>query len=190
MAYRVEDKQDLRWNDSLYYLQYLNEIETNISALLNDMSIENLKILLSLLNLYMIYLFSVIRFDRTEFDRHIDEIALCIRRADLNQDGKINADEMALHRTEILGALTTAREMFIALMCLKVDNGLSLDIKKWKKEMRAIAFYKSIEVYIDKNILYGYKKICPRCREGFEDEDTLEAQRIHESDKSDSGFQQ
>lgn len=190
MGYRAEDKGDLRWNDSLYYLQYLNEIETSISAMLNDVAIENLKSLLSLLNLYMIYLFSVIRFDRKGFDEKIDFIAMTIRRIDLNQDGKIDQDEQTRHRGEIFNALNEAREMFINLMCVKVDNGLSVDIKKWKKEMRAIAFYKSIDAYIDRNILYGYKKICPKCREGFEDEDTIKAKRIHELDKSDSGLKQ
>jgi glutaredoxin-related protein len=188
--YKSQDANDVRWNDSFAFLEYLTQIEQNISAILRDSSIENLKSLLQLLDLYMIYLYSVVRFERKEFEDTLDNIAYCIRKADLNQDGKLDQEEMARFRTEIFQAQRTARELFIRLMELKNENGLSIDIKRWKKEMRTIAFYKSIEAYINQNILYGYVKHCPKCREAFKDEDEIEIEGIHEHTESDSGLEQ
>lgn len=188
--HKSQDVNDLRWNDSFAFLEYLTQIEQNISAILRDSTLENLKSLLQLLDLYMIYLFSVIRFEREEFEKTLDMMAVCIRRADVNQDGKLDPEEQARYRVEIALAQKAARDLFIKLMVLKNENGLSIDIKRWKKEMRTIAFYKSIEAYIDRNILYGYVKHCPKCREEFEDEDTIEAKRVHEHPEIDSGLKQ
>jgi len=122
----------------------------------------------SLLTLYYLYLYSAIRFDREKYDQTLTNIAIAIKGSDLNQDGFLDEQEINLQQVKLAQAMQLLKEMFIELMCLKVDNGLSIDIAQHKRLKYSHAMLKTIETYVDDNILKGELKFCDKCREEIE----------------------
>lgn len=113
-------------------------------------------------------MYSAIRFDREKYDQTLTNIAIAIKGSDLNQDGFLDEQEINLQQVKLAQAMQLLKEMFIELMCLKVDNGLSIDIAQHKRLKYSHAMLKTIETYVDDNILKGELKFCDKCREEIE----------------------
>lgn len=148
------------WNDSLGDLNRIGAIEEQIiySYQTNDH-----KAMYKWLRSYYLYLYSIIKFDRTEILNSMNDIALLINTADLNQDGHLDEYEERQAATKLSKALFLMEELFADLRILKVDNGLSLDISDYKSRKYSLGLIKSIETFIDKDIIKGKVFVCDEC---------------------------
>lgn len=180
---KIVDPNDIRWNDASYYIMRLDALENSIMSILKDYNSDNLKMLLSLLDAYIIMTFAVVKYDKSKYEEQINEIEKQYYQLDANKDGKVDDFEEMRSRQIILKGMKVLREIYIDIKCI-VTPFLSIDIKKQLKEMRSLALYKAMDKWVDKNILHGYDVYCPRCRQRFikKDEQKIEDKGVHELD--------
>lgn len=176
---RQIDPNDIRWNDAQFVIQRIATVEDNIHTLLHETDAEYLKQLVILLDSYLLQTWSIIQYDKTKYEEILGELDSLIYRMDMNKDGRIDEEEQLRNRKIIAQIRLKARQMYSELRAL-VTPYLSIDIKKILKELRTMMYYKQIDKLIDRNIIFGMEKVCPNCKETFEDEETIEVKRVHE----------
>lgn len=148
------------WNDSLGDLNRIGSMEEQI---LLNYQIQDHKALYKWLRAYYLYLYSIIKFDRTKILNDMMEIIHLINSADLDQDGKLDEFEERQSSKNLSIAMLKMEELFADLRILKVDNGLSLDLSDYKSRKYSMGLIKSIETFIDKDIIKGEVYVCNKC---------------------------
>jgi len=151
----------VQWNDSLGDLNRIGTIEEQI--ILSYQSVDH-KTLYKWLRSYYLYLYSIIKFDRTEIIKKFDEIINLINSADLDQDGRLDEFEQNQSVQNLSKALVKIEDLFADLRILKVENGLSLDLSDYKSRKHSLGLIKSIETFIDKDIINGEVYVCEECK--------------------------